>query len=354
MSLLSIVFYNGTLFLILCFCLLVLKKNPKKSIVLLSLFIQIPLFLGLARLFSPDFFGTFFLYAFAVFLHIPLFLLGNFFLFHSHTKRFARLLFALMLLILLIGIDAFWIEPYRLEITNYSFQVPHLKKKLKIAILADLQTDQFTPYEQNVFAQILHEKPDILVCPGDYIQEAHPQKRNELYTTYNDYFQKLPLHFPLGIYCVQGNVDPSQWPILFQKIPATLFTQSNTLEQEDFSITGLSLRDSFTPHLEILRPNPNKLHLVFGHAPDFALGRIDADILIAGHTHGGQVQIPGVGPLFILSSVPRSWGDGVTLLPDGRKLIVSRGIGMERENAPRLRFFCRPQLIFLTLEPMPP
>jgi uncharacterized protein len=72
---------------------------------------------------------------------------------------------------------------------------------------------------------------------------------------------------------------------------------------------------------------------------------------VAGHTHGGQVRIPFIGPLATLSAVPRSWAAGITDLPSGGKLFVSRGIGMERGNAPRMRFCCRPELAVIDLVP---
>jgi uncharacterized protein len=78
---------------------------------------------------------------------------------------------------------------------------------------------------------------------------------------------------------------------------------------------------------------------------------VQADLLIAGHTHGGQIRLPGVGPLVTNAKVPRRWAAGMSDLPGGRKLLVSRGIGMERGNAPRLRLFCRPEMAVIDLLP---
>ena len=90
---------------------------------------------------------------------------------------------------------------------------------------------------------------------------------------------------------------------------------------------------------------------MLGHVPNYSLGQIEADLMIAGHTHGGQVRIPLLGPVFTLSQIPRSWASGMTEIVPGRYLIVSRGIGMERMNAPRMRFLCRPELVVLDLVP---
>jgi hypothetical protein len=95
----------------------------------------------------------------------------------------------------------------------------------------------------------------------------------------------------------------------------------------------------------------DRFHIVLGHSPNFSLGPVDADLLIAGHTHGGQVQLPLIGPLLTLSHVPRSWASGVTEIALGKTMVVSRGIGMERGAAPRLRFLCRPELVVVDLLP---
>jgi len=121
------------------------------------------------------------------------------------------------------------------------------------------------------------------------------------------------------------------------------------METGELVITGLSFSDSGRRNLRI--PERDGFHIVFGHLPNFALGDVSADLLVAGHTHGGQVRIPGFGPLLTLSLVPRSWAAGRTELEGGRTLIVSRGIGLERGYAPRVRLFCRPEIVILDLLP---
>jgi hypothetical protein len=109
------------------------------------------------------------------------------------------------------------------------------------------------------------------------------------------------------------------------------------------------MEDSFSSSASV--PRIDQFHIIVGHCPNFALGDVKADLLVAGHCHGGQVRLPGIGPLLTLSRVPRSWAAGVTRLADGKTLIVSRGVGMERGAAPRLRFLCRPELVFIDIVP---
>jgi predicted MPP superfamily phosphohydrolase len=83
------------------------------------------------------------------------------------------------------------------------------------------------------------------------------------------------------------------------------------------------------------------------HAPDFVDALpVKVDLVLAGHTHGGQVVIPFFGPPVTASRLPRKFaGD----LHDfrGIPLHVSRGVGMERAFSPPVRFFCPPEICVL-------
>jgi predicted MPP superfamily phosphohydrolase len=92
--------------------------------------------------------------------------------------------------------------------------------------------------------------------------------------------------------------------------------------------------------------------LLMAHYPDAALelppdSRVD--LTIAGHTHGGQVRLPFIGPPITLSRVPRKVAGGGLHEIAGNRVYVSRGVGCERASAPRLRLNCPPEVTLLTL-----
>jgi predicted MPP superfamily phosphohydrolase len=94
------------------------------------------------------------------------------------------------------------------------------------------------------------------------------------------------------------------------------------------------------------------LTLVMGHAPEFMLSAAELDVplvLLAGHTHGGQVVLPLLGPPLTLARVPRRLARGGLHRIGESWACVSRGIGMERGHAPRIRFLCRPELVVIDL-----
>jgi len=87
--------------------------------------------------------------------------------------------------------------------------------------------------------------------------------------------------------------------------------------------------------------------LVLAHSPDVALrlGRRRPDLILAGHTHGGQIRLPVVGALQTLSRLPRHLAMGLNRY-QGVPLFVSRGIGYSGLN---LRLGSPPEAAVLTL-----
>ncbi len=104
-------------------------------------------------------------------------------------------------------------------------------------------------------------------------------------------------------------------------------------------------------------PGSTDIRILLTHAPDAALllprdSRVD--LVVAGHTHGGQIQLPLVGPLVTFSRVPRDVAGGGLHVLDGTQVYVSRGVGCERGQAPQIRFLCPPEVSLLTLASIPP
>jgi uncharacterized protein len=104
---------------------------------------------------------------------------------------------------------------------------------------------------------------------------------------------------------------------------------------------------------ELLRQAPvADVRILLGHNPNFvaSLGQSagPATLALAGHTHGGQVVLPFVGPLYTKTRLPRRYASGVHDL-QGVTLHVSAGVGMERGAAPQIRFLCPPEICILEL-----
>jgi len=217
--------------------------------------------------------------------------------------------------------------------------------------LADIQTDSPGEYEIRVLEIVREEDPDLILLAGDYIQERDLEEYQRESEVLNRIFLEGDLSPRMGIYAVRGNVDRDSWKEIFLDLEVRTFEETETIDLGPVLLTGVGWLDSANPALQVRRGE--KYHIVLGHSPNFSLGEIEGDLLLAGHTHGGQIQLPGIGPLLTLSVVPRSWASGLTEIQPGKYLLVSRGIGLERDYAPQMRLFCRPEVIFLSLRPAP-
>jgi predicted MPP superfamily phosphohydrolase len=245
-----------------------------------------------------------------------------------------------------------------LEVTHHVITTQHMDghPPVRVVVLADLQTDRIGEYEQRVFRTLDELRPDLVLLAGDYLQVfTHAEfvtEQKRLRTL----FQGLRHRPPLGMFAVDGDCDGWGADGALRGTGVRCLLDEVVKVHEQIQIAGLRIDSSRrAPSKEILDRirSFSGLTILLGHAPDFATAWIqhgcDLPVLaVAGHIHGGQVVIPGFGPPLTLSRVPRRYASGFHRLGQGW-LLVSRGVGHEREYAPRIRMFCRPELCVVEL-----
>ncbi len=253
------------------------------------------------------------------------------------------------------------VEPFRLQVAHEQVHSPRLAglaHPIRIVAVADVQTEGIGAYEQEVGRRIDAEHADLLVFLGDYIQRGAGER--ERYAAeivrFRDWVAGLQ-HVPrLGVFAVDGDCE---WATeVLHGVAHTLVDATVALPTEvPMQIVGLGLPISHRPlridQVRALTSYPG-FSLVVGHAPDFMIAALTGELqpealLLAGHCHGGQIIVPGYGPLITLSSVPRGLARGELWHRGATWMRVSRGIGVERGNAPPLRLFCPPEIVVLDL-----
>lgn len=251
---------------------------------------------------------------------------------------------------------ASFVAPYRLRLETATAQVPGRLLPLKIAVLADIQTDRIGAHERRAMDLAMSQKPDLILLPGDLLQCAGDHFASEM-----PRLQELlrTLRAPLGVYAVLGDVDPPQRTrTMLQDTPVRLLQNERvSLEHRGriVVIGGVELNYRSAASRRTIRDlarTPADLRILLTHRPDAILETSTVEgiaLVIAGHTHGGQVVIPGWGPPITLSQLPREVAAG-GLHPWGRQVLyISRGIGFERSPAPPVRLFCPPEVSLLTV-----
>ena len=262
----------------------------------------------------------------------------------THTG-FWPILGVLAFICLALLVYGIFIEPHRLTVVTYRLNLHRDPRvRLRIAFLSDVHAGGF--HKKSWFARIAREvhalRPDLIALGGDYVVDRA------------DAVQELKpladLQAPLGKFFVMGNHDMADRP---QDIRAALvsfgFTdlcnRSASIEREGRALDLHGLDDHWYGNPRpFRRPSKDRPHLTLSHEPDVLLDlkEGDTDLVLSGHTHGGQIRLPLLGALWpIPAKLGRAVDHGRKLI-HGIPLIVSNGLG---ETDGRLRLFAPPQVV---------
>jgi predicted MPP superfamily phosphohydrolase len=252
---------------------------------------------------------------------------------------------------------------YRLDILG-----PGAKEKVSILHLSDLHFVAGDRRKARFLASL--GRPDVAVVTGDVIGEPEAVEdavaalrpvrgRLASYVVLgsNDYFVAEPLNY-LNYFTGSPKRRPgvrSRWQDLVAQLEADGWTHLANRRSElsadgaRFEVMGMD-----DPHIErhdmrvAPRRDPGAFGLAVVHSPDPApeLAALGYDLILSGHTHGGQVRLPLVGALVTNSQMPSKLCMGLSRL--GPSLLhISPGLGTSK-FAP-FRFLCRPEATILEL-----
>lgn len=253
------------------------------------------------------------------------------------------------------------VEPRRLQVEQVVVAVDGDREgddPVRIGVLTDLQTDDPGAYETDAVDRLMAEEPDLILLPGDLFQGSV-----EAFVDHEDDMRALlgRLDAPHGVYLVRGDVD---WWDRADRLVAgsdivVLDDESIDVEVGDRRLRiGGNRLQYWSPEAVDLRqeldaaPEDGTIRILLAHRPDAALDLprdARVDLVVAGHTHGGQIVVPGLGPLFTASEVPRSVAAGGLHEIAGNPIYVGTGVGMERGQAPQVRLFARPTIGIIEL-----
>lgn len=244
-------------------------------------------------------------------------------------------------------------EQFTIELTEYTLQLDRLPTAwngLTILHLSDLHfygaVDR--PFYERVIDEARAWQPDLVCFTGDLLD------RLECVEWVQSTLARL--RGKLGNYFVLGNHD---WYHDTARIRHTLrdagwidvagqcvsLPRQPTAKDQEFVVLGTELPWMSGP------PEPSTLpaaafRLLLSHSPDqIQWARAHhMDLMLAGHTHGGQIQLPLFGPVYCPSWYDTRYANGL-FWEDPTMLVVSRGVS-GREP---LRISCRPEISRLTL-----
>lgn len=285
----------------------------------------------------------------------------------NSSKRFSRRTFfgGTALAAAAVGLYSTEIERHSIEVVEQKIGIRNLPEAFhgfRIAQLSDIHLEWYTEdfFLRWAVEKINGLKPDMVLLTGDYISNNVHGADTKAYAALPHCVEILSrLEAPLR-YSALGNHDvavdsPAVVAALNSKSLNPLVNKFTAIERSGQRIWLAGLDDIMfgQPDLDAALPaKPDAPVILMCHEPDYIDTIVghpvgsQVDLVLSGHSHGGQIQLPLVGPL-ALPVLGKKYYEGHHVL--GRtQLYVNRGIGTVGYP---VRFNCPPEITHFTLQP---
>lgn len=254
----------------------------------------------------------------------------------------------LIILLILIFVYSYFVEPNFLFTKNIEMNF-EIGEGIKIVIFSDLHIGKFKNGVsiERVVEKVNKLNPGIVLIPGDFVFEAEDNDFEEL-----DYLSEINGQ----VFAVLGNHDlgfPGEDKS--KKLKAVLEKNNiklidNTIERIGESVVIIGLSDFYqgkTDYALLENQKTEDFVLVLTHNPDSTFSfpeNSNVDLVISGHTHGGQIRIP----LLYKKIIPTEYNfnRGVYKINNVNVLVTS-GIGMSTFP---FRFLIPPEIVILEVK----
>lgn len=250
-----------------------------------------------------------------------------------------------------------FVERYIVMTNTYRIPVPNLPRAFsgfRLVQLADLHYGFLVPLRliRSVIARANRIPRDAIVCIGDYVHRRRSTAQID-----SVWPLMAELNAPSGVYSVLGNhdhwADTGRSQYWLTRTGQDLRHKAVAIERQGSRLWLAGAGDLWEDHRcldGVLTGIPEAdCRIVLAHNPDTAdtpfASRVD--LMIAGHTHGGQVNIPLVGTP-VLPVRNKTYSSGLKTSPRGLRVFISKGIGWA--ICP-IRFNCFPEMAVLELVP---
>jgi uncharacterized protein len=242
-------------------------------------------------------------------------------------------------------------EVLRPELTELAIEVPRLPAALDGLAIVHLSDFHFTGrVEKGYFQEVVRAcnqlAPDLVIVTGDLVDNSR----------YIDWIPETlgRLAARHGVFCVLGNHDllvdtPRLVGVLQRSGLVYLGGEWRQIEVRGQRIVLAGNEAPWLPAADVRDCPPRDqapLRIAVAHSPDqlaWARGW-DADLLLTGHTHGGQIRLPLVGPIFSSTRLGVLYASGLFHEPP-TILHITRGVSSELP----VRWNCPPEIASLVL-----
>jgi predicted MPP superfamily phosphohydrolase len=254
-------------------------------------------------------------------------------------------------------------EPSSLEVVDVKLKLPRLPKSFsgfRLAQISDLHFGGWMNTErlEEVFSAVSSLSPDLLAITGDLTLGHFRHSQADDRERYADLVRVLRAHSDERLTVgANGNHDYWVHPAVMQDIfqNGGVLALNNSVHQlknggESLYLAGVDDIWYGQDRLDLVQAQipPDACAILLAHEPDFAdTSALDGrfDLQISGHSHGGQIVLPFIGPP-VLPRWGKKYSSGLYRVGDTFQY-TNRGVGM---IPPNIRLNCRPEITLFTLE----
>jgi predicted MPP superfamily phosphohydrolase len=257
--------------------------------------------------------------------------------------------------------DSLLLEPNLPRIVRRDFSLPRWPERMDgftIALLSDFHYDPYFSVHplHSAIGMVNDLRPDMIVLTGDFVSvPMFGDEKKGAFAAEPCARLLRQMTAPHGLWAVMGNHDEgTDREIVTRALQAenirVLANQSEAIERDGtrFWLAGVNDVLSYTADLtQTLLPVPaGEAVILLAHEPDFAdeAARFPIDLQLSGHSHGGQIRIPFLPPLY-LPIMAKKYVLGTYRVGP---LLLYTNAGLGTVGVP-LRFDCPPEITLLTL-----
>jgi predicted MPP superfamily phosphohydrolase len=259
--------------------------------------------------------------------------------------------------------DAILLEPNLPRILRKDFFLPRWPERLNgftIALLSDFHYDPyFSVHPLHAAIPMVNGlRPDLIALTGDFVSAPIIGDDKKAASAAEPCARLLrQMTAPHGLWAVMGNHDDHTDPkhvthALEAENIHVLANQSEAIERDGARIWLAGVNDVLSRTADLtktlLRVPAGEAVILLAHEPDFAdeAARFPIDLQLSGHSHGGQIRIPLLPPLYLPPLARKYvWGEYQV-----GPLSLYTNAGLGTIDVP-IRFKCPPEITLLTLHP---
>ncbi len=269
----------------------------------------------------------------------------------KRRQKVRRFFWGVLLILSLLFVYMRFVEPYMIMVRHEELVVREGGQHVKMAIISDPHLGVYKNEEflRRLVAKIELEKPDFLIIPGDFINDPTHEQLQKMFLPFSA--------LTMPVFAVTGNHD-AKIPGYFSsdEVRAALTglvrdvdNKVDVFEKDgvQLHIYGLSdLMEGVSDYSVLDEMDDDEFNLLLTHNPDSAYAlpkEYPIDLMVSGHTHGGQIYFPPLFPWVIPCEYPfvRGWYEVA-----GMQVYVTSGVG---EVMLPVRFLVPPEIVIMDL-----